>query len=227
MSAPGLFLLAGDPGRRGARRDPLLEEALARMGLARPELAYVGAASRDNRLFFLWLSTLLRKAGAGAVRLAPLAGRRADPKRARAVLADADAVFISGGDVELGMGLLQATGLGETLRGLGRAGRPFIGLSAGSILLARSWVRWSDPDDDASAAPFSCLGLAPLLCDTHGEGEGWQELRTLLRLTGEPFGYGIPAGAALAVGAGGSLAAMGKPVKRISLGNELPDLPVS
>lgn len=224
MNAPRLVLLAGDPGRRGARRDPLLEEALARIGRPRPRMAYVGAASRDNRLFFLWISSMLKKAGAGAVRLAPLSGRRADPAQARAVAEDADVVFVSGGDVELGMGILQATGLDEPLHRLHRAGRPFIGLSAGSIMLARSWVRWADESDDASAAPFPCLGLAPLLCDTHGEDEDWQELRMLLRLTGEPYGLGIPAGAALAVGDGGSLAAMGKPVQRLTATGSLDDL---
>lgn len=226
MRPPGLFLLAGDPGRRGVRRDPLLGETLARIGLARPCVAYVGAASRDSRPFFLWISALLRGAGAGAVRLAPLAGRRADPALAREIVADADAVFISGGDVDLGMGILNSTGLCEPLRRLHRGGMPFIGLSAGSIMLARLWVRWADEKDDDSAAPFPCLGLAPLLCDTHGEGEDWRELRTLLRLSGAPSGFGIPAGAALAVGRDGALAAMGKAVKRISLGNELPDLPI-
>lgn len=224
MTAPALVLLAGDPGRRGARRDPLLEETLARLAPARPGVAYVGAASHDNRVFFLWISALLKKAGAGAVRLAPLAGRRADPAQARAVMEDADVVFVSGGDVELGMGILGATALDEPLRRLGSAGKPFIGLSAGSIMLARSWVRWADESDDASAAPFPCLGLAPLLCDTHGEGEGWQELRMLLRLTGEPSGFGIPAGAALAVGRDGSLAAMGKPVQRLTATGSLDDL---
>ncbi len=224
MRSPGLFLIAGDPGRRNARRDPLLEEVLARLGLARPCVAYIGAASRDNRLFFLWISALLKKAGAGTVRLASLAGRRAVPAQARAVAEGADVVFISGGDVGLGMGLLQSTGLDGPLRGLHRAGMPFIGLSAGSIMLARSWVRWADPDDDDSAASFPCLGLAPLLCDTHGEGEDWQELRKLLRLTGEPIGFGIPAGAALTVGSGGFLAAMGKPVQQLTATGNLDDL---
>ena len=224
MTAPGLVLLAGDPGRRNARRDPLLEEALARLGPTSPGVAYVGAASHDNRVFFLWISALLKKAGAGTVRLAPLAGRRADPAQARAVVEDADVVFVSGGDVELGMGILGATALDEPLRRLAGAGKPFIGLSAGSIMLARSWVRWADESDDASAAPFPCLGLAPLLCDTHGEDEGWQELRTLLRLTGEPSGFGIPAGAALAVGRDGSLAAMGRPVQQLTATGSLDDL---
>ncbi|HOW44101.1 MAG TPA: Type 1 glutamine amidotransferase-like domain-containing protein [Candidatus Aminicenantes bacterium] len=224
MKAAGLVLLAGDPGRRGVRRDPLLEEALARFGRARPGVAYVGAASQDNRLFFLWISSLLKKAGAGAVRLAPLAGRRGDPQQALAILEDADVVFVSGGDVGLGMGILGATGLDGPLRRLGSSGKPFIGLSAGSIMLARSWVAWADESNDASAAPFPCLGLAPLLCDTHGEGEGWQELRMLLRLTGEPSGFGIPAGAALAVGRDGSLAALGKPVRRLTATGSLDNL---
>jgi cyanophycinase-like exopeptidase len=185
---------------------------MAQIGLKRPNVAYVGAASNDNRLFFLWISALLKQAGAGTVRLAALASRRADAKKARSLLAEADILFVSGGDVDLGMRVLEASGAAATLRELGQSGMPFIGLSAGSIMLARSWLRWADESDDASAAVFPCLGLAPLLCDTHGEDDGWQELGTLLRLSNEPVGYGIPAGGALRIAADGSLAALGKPV---------------
>jgi hypothetical protein len=93
-------------------------------------------------------------------------------------------------------------------------GKPFIGLSAGSIMLARSWVRWPDADNDATAATFPCLGMAPLLCDTHAEKEDWEELKTLLRLSGPEAGYGIPAGAALRIKADGPLSALGRPVPR-------------
>jgi hypothetical protein len=81
-------------------------------------------------------------------------------------------------------------------------------------MLARCWVRWPDPGSDASAETFPCLGLAPLLCDTHAEKEDWEELKVLLKLTGAALGYGIPSGAALRVSGDGSLLALGKPVAR-------------
>ncbi len=62
------------------------------------------------------------------------------------------------------------------LRELAEQGKPFIGLSAGSIMLARSWVRWPDSDEEGSAEVFPCLGVAPVYCDTHDEEAGWEEL---------------------------------------------------
>lgn len=230
-AAADIFLVAGDPGKRGAGRDPLLAAILAQLGVARPSVAYVGAASGDSRVFFIWIASLLKKAGAGPVRLAALASRRADPAKARAILRESDLVFVSGGDVEAGMGVMEKSGAGEWLRELQRTGKPFIGLSAGSIMLARRWVRWSDPDDDGTAEDFPCLGLAPLVCDTHAEKEEWEELAMLLTLTRSPVGYGIPARAALRVAADGALSALGGPVHRLAVeggrARRLADLAVS
>lgn len=219
-----LFLVAGDPGNRGRGKDPMLARILALAGLARPAVAYVGAASNDSRIFFMWIASLLKKAGAGNVRLVPLAARKADLAKARFLLEQADVVFVSGGDVEHGMRLLEQRGMNALLKKLHHEGKPFIGLSAGSIMLARSWVRWTDPDSDSTAEAFPCLGLAPLLCDTHAENEDWEELKVLLALSGAAEGYGIPAGAVLHVAGDGSLAALGRPVRRIALDGEIPDL---
>jgi hypothetical protein len=49
-----------------------------------------------------------------------------------------------------------------------------------------------------------------VLCDTHGEGERWAELRAVLALSPVgATGYGIVSGAALVVEAEGSVAALG------------------
>ena len=125
------------------------------------------------------MGALFKAAGARAFELAPTAAPAAID-RARAVLARADAIFISGGDVAAGMETLRAADLVPLLAERHAAGVPFIGLSAGSIMLSRQWIAWSDPDDDATAAPFDCLGFAPLLCDTHAEEDDWSELRALL-----------------------------------------------
>jgi cyanophycinase-like exopeptidase len=219
-----MFLFAGgrDTLRRGA--DPLLVQAFSLLGLARPGVAYIGAASNDSRVFFMLIAAMLKKAGAGSVRLAALASRRADPAKARMLLERSDVIFVSGGDVELGMNVLERTGAAAVLKELQRAGKPFIGVSAGSIMLAKSWVRWPDEGNDATAETFPCLGLAPLLCDTHAEKEDWQELKVLLKLTGAALGYGIPSGAALRVSSDGSLFALGKPVQRLARRGGLPEL---
>jgi hypothetical protein len=80
-------------------------------------------------------------------------------------------------------------------------------------MLAWQWVRWEDPEDDTTASLLPCMGFAPIVCDTHGETEGWEELHTLLRLSPEGTpGYGIPAGAGLCVHPDGTLEALGAPV---------------
>jgi len=213
MAKGEIVLIAGDPGSRSRGKDSLLAGIFSRIGMAAPAVAYVGAASNDNRVFYLWIKTLLKKAGCGSVRLVPLSAARADLAKARSRLQAAEIIFISGGDVELGMNVLERTGSTALLKELHQAGKPFIGLSAGSIILARDWVRWP-AGDDAAPETFSCLGLAPLLCDTHAEKEDWEELKELLRLSGPETGYGIPAGAALWVKADGTLSALGKPVPR-------------
>jgi len=212
MTRGELFLIAGDPGSRSRGKDPLLAGIFSRLGMVAPAVAYIGAASKDSRLFFMWLAGLLKKAGAGSVRLVPLASRSADPAKARALLAGSDVLFVSGGDVEFGMGILEEKGLPPLFAELHGAGTPCIGLSAGSIMLARAWVRWADPDDETTAEKFSCLGLAPVFCDTHAEKDDWRELETLLRLAAPESGFGIPSGAALHIASDGSLSALGKSV---------------
>ena len=210
-----LYLLAGGRGslRRGG--DPLLTRVLASCGVPHPSIAYVGAASGDSKPFFSMISVYLRRCGAERVTLAPLADRRRKLEKARAILESADMVFISGGDVEAGMEVLEERQILPFLHELFERGKPFFGSSAGSVMLGRQWVRWEDPNDDATASPFLCMGLAPIVCDTHGEAEEWEELCTLLRLTPEgTVGYGIPIGAGLCVRPDGTLEALGAPVHR-------------
>ncbi len=210
-----VHLLAGSPRGRSRGADPILVAALAETGRPRPSVAYIGAASDDDRDFLRFVTAYLQRSGAGEVRLAALASARADLAVARAVIAGSDLVFVSGGDVEAGMAHLGRHGLIPLLKELHDGGTPFVGLSAGSIMLARCWVRWSDPDDDTTAERFPCLALAPVLCDCHAESDDWEELRALLELTGEGIGYGIPAGGALRVDADGAVAALGKAAHRL------------
>ena len=206
-----IYLIAGGPGARRPRGpDPLIQEVFQAAGVSKPNVAYVGAASGDNSAFLLFIGRILKKAGAGSVTLAPLCGRRGSLKRALPVLEEADIVFISGGDVEAGMGVLEEKGILPHLRRLNEAGKPFFGISAGSIMLARQWVRWTNPHDDSSAELFPCLGFAQVLCDTHGEEDEWTELKALLSLCPVgTSGYGIVSGSALAVRGRGDVAALG------------------
>ena len=214
-----LFLLAGGRGMRTRKGpDPILQAIFRRTGVRKPTVAYVGAASGDNAEFRLWLVGLMKESGAGRITLAPLCGTRGDTEKAKAVIDASNLIFISGGDVEEGMRVLREKDMTSVLQRLYREGKLFFGMSAGSILLARQWIRWEDPSDDKSAVLFDCLGLAPVICDTHGEDDGWEELKALLRLSpAGTIGHGIVSGAALIVRPDGKVSAMGGEVHRFRI----------
>jgi len=171
-----------------------------------PLVAYVGAASGDNPGFQRMIGDEIVRVG-GRVKAVKLASPRAKLSTAQGVLEDCDVVFVSGGDVEAGMNVLRERGVLPIFRALGRAGRPMIGLSAGSIMLSRAWVRFPEHDDEGGAlrsrtkksvtpALFRCMGLAPVYVDAHAEEDRWAELRVLLGLvaaSGEAraVGYGL------------------------------------
>jgi len=211
-----ILLIGGGPATRARKGpDPLLQAVILRRGIQRPTIAYVGAATGDNDEFRLRNTGRLREAGAGEVRLAPLCRRGGDGKKAKAVIEVSDLVFVSGGDVDAGMRILEEKKMIDFLRRLYLSGKPFFGVSAGSIMLARKWIRWRDPDDNKSAEFFSCLGFASILCDTHGEDDGWQELQALLGLSSTgTLGYGISSGAAIVIEPNGDLSPLGGEVAR-------------
>ena len=211
-----IYLLAGGRAMRTRKGpDPLLQVIFQQTKMKRPRVGYVGAASGDDAEFRFRYEERLRAAGENKVTLAPLHGIRGNAQKAMTVLEASDIIFISGGDVEEGMQVLQEKKMISFLHRLYREGKPFFGTSAGSIMLARQWIRWQDPDDDASARLFDCLGLAPVFCDTHGEDDGWEELQALLQLSPVgTIGHGILSGNGLLVNPDGTLSAMGGEVHR-------------
>jgi hypothetical protein len=199
----------------------LLRGALAEIARPRPLIAYVGVASQDNAGFFAMVRVGLAL-GDARMRMAKIASPRAALSEARALLEDSDVVFLSGGDVDHGMKVLDDKDMAAPLRALAVAGKPMFGISAGSIMLAREWVRFPD-DDESRAEIFPCLGIAPVHVDAHSEDDDWQELRVLLRLLHErgdrrPVGYGLTRKGGLRVVAGSSgvrAKAMGTPIPRL------------
>lgn len=205
-----VYLLAG--GRFGIRRTPdtLIQAVFKESGLASPEIAYVGTANDDDGGFFNRIAGLFKENGASRVNHALISSWQADLKKAQDVIKAADIVFISGGDVELGMQILREKNMIDFLTQLYMQGKLFFGLSAGSIMLAKEWVRWRDPDDDTTAELFPCLGLASVICDTHDEQDGWQELQMALELKKDNTkGYGIASGTAIKFFPDGKVEALG------------------
>ncbi len=215
-----IHLIGGGPGAKMQTRRHL-HAAVAATCKPKPLIAYVGAASNDNVAFRHMLGAAFIGSGA---RLEParLASKRASASRARQLLDDADIVFMSGGDVERGMEVLRERDEVAHLKELARAGKPFIGISAGSIMLGERWVRFPDEDDDDSAEPFDCLAIAKVVMDAHSEDDDWSELRVLLRVlarAGEhPTGYGVPSRGCLRVD-GEKLSAHGDHVARLRVHN--------
>jgi peptidase E len=190
-----IHLIGGGPGTLLALRRHF-KAALQAIDKPRPLVAYVGAASDDNAAFFTMIKTALC-VGAKPVRMRPakIASPRASTSDARELLEECDLVFVSGGDVDHGMNVLHDKDMAKPLRALAKAGKPMFGISAGSLMLARDWVRF--PDDDAAKAElFPCLGIVPLHADAHAEEDDWEELRVLVELLRrrgdvEPIGYGL------------------------------------
>ncbi len=210
-----VYLFAG--GRSGNRKKQgaLLEGMFRELGIASPSIAYSGTASGDDRSFFRFIVGELTQAGADKVIHAVIVPPAADLTKARSVLEDADIVFISGGDVEAGMDILREKNMLDFIGDLYRQGKPFFGISAGAIMLAQRWVRWSDPDDDSSAGLFPCLGFAPVICDTHDEAAGWEELQAALQLAGDGIrGYGLATGSGIKVFSDGKVEALGGEIYR-------------
>ena len=215
-----IFLLAG--GMQSKNNEEILAGALALSKKETPNVAYIGTASGDNKDFFLRLSQLIMAAGAENVSLIPIV-QRFDPDKTRGMLLSSDVVFISGGDVDLGMKYLRNRRLVSFFREIYDRGKVFCGISAGAIMLSRSWIRWRDPDDDDTVELFDCLGFAPLLCDVHGEEDNWAELKRLLGFFPQgTAGYGIRANGALRVAPDGKITSLASaPVRFIKKGADI------
>lgn len=208
-----IYLLAG--GRGGSEVSSILNEVFRELDGASRVVAYVGAANGDNPDFFRRMDAIITSGRDCEVVRTDLCSQHADVSKAVDIIDSADAIFMSGGDVEAGMQVLNDRNIAPLLLDLYLQGKLFFGVSAGSIMLAREWVRWPNPEDNSTAELFPCVGLANLICDTHGEADGWEELTAALTLsTDGAAGYGITSGTCLKVMPDGSLQAMAGPIAR-------------
>lgn len=232
MSNPRpVYLLAGG---RGSSNRVVFKAVFKEISKPNPIIAYVGAANNDDKWFYRFMCKEIIKAGECTLNHAVISSRKADPDKVREILKKADAIFMSGGDVEAGMQILESKNILNIFRDLYQEGKVFFGISAGSIMLAREWVRWDNPDDDSTAELFPCLNIAPVICDTHAEDDEWEELKASLQLKIDRCsGYGIPSGVCLKVYPDGQVAAIGGAIARyvksgnkvIKLDDLLPDDP--
>ena len=228
MSENGyVYLLAGGRPSNRETQLSLIKKVFEGNGLSSPTVAYVGAANGDDESFFNRMADIIKAAGARSVKHALISPEDADLKMARSILESVDIIFVSGGDVEEGMNVLEEKGMIDVLCKLHQKGKPFFGISAGSIMLAERWVRWRNPDDDSTAELFTCLNVASVICDTHGEADRWEELKIALGLSKDGMrGYGIVSGTAIRVSLNGRVEALGGAVNQFSRrGGKIVSLP--
>lgn len=205
-----IYLMAGGHGRGIRSTFFILRSIIKNIGKVKPTVSYVGVASGDNWVVYLMISVIMKAARNCQVKRVLISSRKADIDRAREALHSADAIFMSGGDVDAGMKVLEEKNMVDFLQDLSKQDKLFFGASAGSIMLAREWVRWRDPNDDATTELFPCLNIAPIICDTHAEPEGWEELKAALQLEEDgTSGYGIPSGSCLKIYHDGRVEALG------------------
>ncbi|MEO8464987.1 MAG: Type 1 glutamine amidotransferase-like domain-containing protein [Gammaproteobacteria bacterium] len=216
MSArKAITLIAGKFGSRHFGTKPYLADALKRTGKDKPLALYVGVASGDDPTFGTALGGLLTAAGARRVLWPKLATRRKQSGQMRQALAEADLVFVGGGDVEAGMDLLRGASLLADFHAAADRGAVFAAMSAGSIMLGKRWIRWPNADaDDDEAETYECLGIVPVAVDTHGEGDEWQEARSYAAVRAREIGkkaraYCVPSGGALVIDHRGRIEAHG------------------
>ncbi|MBS2033019.1 MAG: Type 1 glutamine amidotransferase-like domain-containing protein [Deltaproteobacteria bacterium] len=225
-----MYLFASGRGAQARATLERLGPVLAQLNKERPTIAYIGVASfRDNWLVYLLVTGLLRMKVRCRITRVVIAPKNADLELAREQCLAADAIFFSGGDVDAGAQILRDKGMDAFFQDLAQTSKLFFGISAGSIILGREWVRWTAPADESSATIFPCLGIAPVICDVHDEEDDWPELRALLRLEREgTVGYGITSGSCLKVSPDGGLSAEHGTVVRLALRDgvveRLPDL---
>ncbi|MDD5746478.1 MAG: Type 1 glutamine amidotransferase-like domain-containing protein [Candidatus Omnitrophica bacterium] len=177
--------------------DAILHAILKKTRLPAPKVAYIGAANGEHKDFFRRTEKSLLLAGAAEVKHA-----RIDCSGWQRLCVESDIIFVSGGDVFAGMEILRRAQAVELLRRLHSQGKIFIGVSAGSIMLAKQWLVWPDAHDEKKFRVFPCLGIADVFCDTHDEPE-WTELKTLVaHLPPGNIGVGLRSGSAIAVTGG-------------------------
>lgn len=195
MKTKPIYLIPGGPASGGEQLAGDFRAALLACGKRAPLVAYVGTASRDDMSLFRRLEKALLDSGAGNVVLAPIVGKHVDIVSARKILSEADAVFLSGGEVDDGMAGLVNSGLDVFMTELYRGGKLFFGISAGCIMMGRHYAHWDVAGDDSTASLFPCLNFVPMNFDAHDEKNNWSELHCLLRLLGNGArGYGLSTG---------------------------------
>jgi hypothetical protein len=199
----------------------MVARIMASLGSTPPRVAASYAAVADSPEMLAFMSSFVTESfPPGAVERFALPGEDGamSERDARAVIARANIVDLSGGDPVLGAKILTESGADVWLREARARGAMCLGVSAGSIILCAHWAAW--PDTPPKGAPFDggalvrCAGVVDdLVVDCHAEEDEWNELHLIgqmLRAAGKnPRLRGLATGSGVIVDEGGSLEMVG------------------
>jgi cyanophycinase-like exopeptidase len=198
----------------------MIERALDGAGpSAKIAVSFAPVAENPEALKHMGDRMLKLFSGKGTVTRFSLPGEAdADPARARSIIAEADLIFLSGGDPVLGARIFRESGADAWLREARERGAATAGISAGAIMLGAWWASWPDEPDEAE--PFHggtlihCTGVVgDLVVDCHAEEDDWSELKLvaeMLRAKGDGARLrGVPTRGGLIVGPDNSLGIVG------------------
>jgi cyanophycinase-like exopeptidase len=211
---PGLIYLTADSQpllRAEGGRYPLLE-SVARALAPRPRAAYVGASNRDEPAFYQIFEAAMDVLQIEDRRMIGSAYDAGD----RAFMAAADLILLAGGDVLLGWGVIEASGMRETLLARHAAGAALMGVSAGAMQLG---LGVPAAGAESAGGLVATLGLVQHVVDVHAESDGWQRLRRSVAASRwRASGLGIPTGAAMVYRPDGSLDVLRGSIVELVLG---------
>ena len=173
----------------------MIARALAEAGPS-PKIAVSFAPVADSPEALKYMGDRMLKlfAGTGKVTRFSLAGEPgADPTLARSIIAEADLIFLSGGDPVLGAQIFRDSGADAWLREARERGAATAGISAGAIILGAWWASWPEhhhPDEPFDGGSLiRCTGVVDdLVIDCHAEEDDWSELKLvagMLRAKGD------------------------------------------
>jgi len=153
-----LLLLSNSTNHGAGYLDHAMEAVASFLGPAR-RLLFVPFALRDQEAYTQKARARLAEAGI------EVAGLTADAAGLRA-LAQAEAVFVGGGNTFRLLDRLQRSGLLDALRRRVLSGMPYLGASAGTNIAAPT-IRTTNDMPIVEPAGFAALGLVPFQINPH------------------------------------------------------------
>ncbi|MFZ4508950.1 MAG: Type 1 glutamine amidotransferase-like domain-containing protein [Fimbriimonas sp.] len=185
----------GDGGTRA------IDEELVRLtNQARPHLLFIPTASNDDTPYAQMVERVYRELGCTTDTLW-LWGKDAENPEAK--IAQADAIYVGGGNTKAMMRRWRELGVDRALREFVASGKPAGGLSAGALC----WFRVGNSDwpqyeglAGINTAPIECLGIVDLVLCPHTRDEGFRlkEFREMMQTT-PGVGIGLDDGCAIQI----------------------------